>query len=85
MTINGPMIAKPKKPRGQPKPKSSSVSPVPVALEFHFRDHDMEHKRVWRPDWASDAFEVIDNQSFNRFRVMLKRFSVPMVDKNGDD
>lgn len=53
--------------------------PAPVALEFHYRYHDGLSNRVWRSDWAGDAFEIIDIPSFNRFRIMLKKFGVSMV------
>lgn len=84
MAISGPIIAKPKKPRGQSKPKSS-VSPVPLVLEWHWRDHSLTHKRMWRSDWGGDTFELIENDSFKRFRVMSSRLHVPLVDKNGDE
>lgn len=70
------------------KPETADAT-RPVAeqqtFEFQFRDHDDTHKRVWHTLWENtDIFEIIDNDSFKRLTLWCKKFSIPMVDKNGD-
>lgn len=70
----------------KPKRTRKSKPELPPHFELHYRDHDIAHVRVWMAGWAGDAFEVIDRASWNRFKVMLKRFgNTPVYHGQEDD
>lgn len=53
-------------------------------LEWRWRVHDGYNYRVWRTDWAGDAFEIFTSGKFAELLEASKRLGIPIVEADDD-
>ena len=55
-------------------------------VEIKFRPtYDGKEVRVWQEGWASDTFETMTQDNFEKFRVLNKPFSIKFTLVEDDD
>lgn len=58
-----------------------------MEMKFYWRWHtstDNGPRRVWRPDWGFDQFEIMSAEEFELFEAANKRFGIPMIEADDD-
>jgi hypothetical protein len=58
--------------------KSKTIS-IASGITLWWRPHTSNEngpKRVWRSDWAPDAFEILDEQEWDALSLIAKRFGI---------
>jgi len=60
------------------RPKVHPLNKPIIILQA--REHDESSMRVWRTDWASDQFEIMELQDFNNFNYYLSTFNLPQIE-----
>lgn len=47
-------------------------------IKILWREHDIDHVRVWRTDWPSDMFEIVEKQILDDIEQVMPIFSIPV-------
>lgn len=69
------------RPRKQPTVVTTS------SFKLYWRPHEYggdERRRVWRSDWPSDTFEILNKDEFAQLESMCEQFSIWLIEAEDD-
>lgn len=55
-----------------------------IFWRWHTSGQKHGDRRVWREDWAGDAFEVVDFVHFDHVRWFCDKFGIPLEEAEDD-